>query len=120
MTTQSRPVNRVLLKNIRRRLQDILSVLIKDYRSHEIILFGSWAHGDFSEESDIDLLIVKPSRRNRLERAWEAYRLLSPWKTHPMDIIVLTPQEVRNRLKYGDPFLKEVLRDGIVLYKKGL
>ena len=120
MTTRSQPANRTLLKQLLRRLRDVLSVLIKDYQPYQITLFGSWAQGDFSEESDIDLFIIKPSRLNRLERAWEAYRLLSPMKNHPMDIIVLTPREVRDRLKHGDPFVREMLRDGIVLYKKNL
>ena len=118
MSFQPRALTRSFIKDLHRRLGSIVPVLVKDFRAHKIILFGSWVKGDFSEESDIDLIVIKPSRRNRLERAWEAYRLLSPHKTYPMDVIVLTPQEVRERLRLGDPFLYEVVNHGVVLYEK--
>ncbi len=106
-------------QEIKTRLGRVLSILIKDYRPHKIILFGSWVNGDFREESDIDLLIIKPTSRNRLERAWEVYRLLSPGKNHPMDVIVLTPDEISDRLALSDPFINEVLKNGILLFEDG-
>ena len=108
-----------LRAELQRRLGEILSVLVKGYKPKRVTLFGSWAKGDFTEESDIDLLIVKSTRKNRLERAWEVSRLLSHKKNHPMDVIVLTPAEIRKRLKAGDPFIQEVERDGIILYQDG-
>ena len=43
--------------------------------------------------------------------------LLSPKKAHPMDVIVLTPREVQERLTRKDPFTQEVMKDGVVLYE---
>lgn len=118
MNPLSRPLSRDFLVILHQRIRPILSVLIKSYRPRKIILFGSWVKGDFSEESDIDLLIIKSSPKNRLERAWEVYHLLSPQKAYPMDVIVLTPQELQERLVFEDPFIHEVLKNGIVLYEE--
>lgn len=35
-----------------------------------------------------------------------------------MDIIVRTPQEIANRLKNGDFFIKDILENGKILYER--
>ena len=35
----------------------------------------------------------------------------------PVDLIVRTPQTVRQRLEMGDDFIREILDEGIVLYE---
>ncbi|MDI6840750.1 MAG: nucleotidyltransferase domain-containing protein [bacterium] len=43
------------IKNI---LKEVVNRLIKEYKSEKIILFGSYAHGSYTKDSDIDLLVV--------------------------------------------------------------
>jgi predicted nucleotidyltransferase len=81
------------------------------------MLFGSYAYGNPRPDSDIDLLIIKETSERFIDRWVTVRRLLSdPQRTVPLETIVLTPQEVSNRLLMGDQFLAEIIRRGEVLY----
>ncbi|RMF90047.1 MAG: nucleotidyltransferase domain-containing protein [Methanobacteriota archaeon] len=93
----------------------IAEVLIKRYRPEKIILFGSYAYGTPTEESDIDLLIVKETDKPFHKRWSEVCSLVSNIvKTIPFSPIVITPVELKNRLERGDDFFEEILKKGKV------
>jgi len=85
--------------------------------AEQVILFGSYARGDATEKSDVDLLIIAESDLPRFKRSRELYKLLKP---HPfaMDIIVYTPQEIENGKKTDVSFVSTVLKEGKTLYVK--
>ena len=66
--------------------------------AERVILFGSYARGDATEHSDVDLMIIAESDLPRFKRSRELYKLFKP---HPfaMDIIVYTPQEIEKGKK---------------------
>jgi predicted nucleotidyltransferase len=79
-----------------------------------IILFGSFARGDYGTRSDLDLLVVfKESGKSMRERLGELLRF-SP--AYPTDFIPVTQCEVDARLAEGDPFLRQAMAEGVVLY----
>lgn len=90
---------------------------IKPYRPKKIILFGSYAWGKPSKASDVDLFVIKDSRKLKHRRITDVERLLGD-ASFPMDILVYTPAEVRARLKLGDFFVTRVINEGKVLYEK--
>jgi predicted nucleotidyltransferase len=96
-------------------MERIVEQLIREYRPEKIILFGSLAKGEFNEGTDIDLFIIKkdvPSLgvdRIRQLDSLIKYRLAT-------DFIVYRPEEVEERLRLGDPFIKSILTEGRVLY----
>lgn len=57
-------------------LLGIVNKIIKDYHPDKIILFGSFAKGNPRPESDIDLLIIKETKKRRVDRFVEVKRLL--------------------------------------------
>lgn len=68
-------------------------------------------------ESDLDLLIIKDTSERFIDRRVVVRRLLSdPKRLRPLDVFVLTPQEVATRLASGDQFIAEILQTGRVLY----
>jgi predicted nucleotidyltransferase len=98
-------------------IQDILGKLLASYSPQKVILFGSYAYGNPQPDSDIDLLVVKETSERFIDRWVTVRRLLSdPRRTLPLEVIVLTPQEVSKRLDIGDQFLAEILERGKVLY----
>ena len=98
---------------------EMLVEQLKAYAPQKIILFGSCARGDFSDESDIDMLIIKESDKLRPARATEVYRLLrSLRRTIPFEPLVYTPVELERSLAMGDPFIEDVLSEGKVLYER--
>ena len=80
----------------------------------KIILFGSFARGDYGVRSDLDLLVVLAhSDRPARERLTEFLDYASPY---PTDMLLLTQAELAARLAEDDPFLKRALSEGIQLY----
>ncbi|MGZ8532701.1 MAG: nucleotidyltransferase domain-containing protein [Candidatus Binatia bacterium] len=96
-------------------LTEIAQKVVQAYRPKNIILFGSYAYGKPTSDSDLDLLIVMESRDRPAERIRKVSDLFDP-RPLPMDFIVLTPSEVRQRLNGFDPFLEEVIEKGQMLY----
>ena len=96
-------------------LQEIAQKVVHTFRPKNIILFGSYAYGKPTPDSDLDLLIVMESRDRPAERIRKLSDLFDP-RPLPMDFIVLTPGEMRQRLSGFDPFLEEVLAKGQMLY----
>jgi predicted nucleotidyltransferase len=79
-----------------------------------MIVFGSVANRTANEDSDLDLIVVKESDEDRLIRSVKA-RLALKGSRVPIDIIVYTPEEFKERLtsKYSLP--SEALATGRVV-----
>lgn len=81
----------------------------------EKFIFGSMAGGKISPDSDLDILIIKNTRKKRGgDRIREVWSLLS--KGYTADIFVYRPSEFNRLLKIGDPFLREIVQKGKLLY----
>lgn len=79
-----------------------------------ILLFGSFARGDYGVRSDLDLLIiVKKSAESQPERI---QRFLEHAPAYPTDMLVYTDEELRSRVSGKDPFLARILRESIQLW----
>src|SRR5262245_48916672 len=81
----------------------------------KIILFGSHAYGTPHDDSDVDILVVMPTR-NQIDQAVRIR--LAVTAPFPMDLLVRTPHYLAKRLNLGDSFLREVVSRGRVLYEK--
>lgn len=100
-----------------RTIDDIRERLIAEYDPDRIILFGSAAQGTSRRGSDIDLMIVKETDKRPLDRRIEVETLLSD-RMIPVDVLVYTPDEVRQLYSLGSPFVEEVVETGRVLYMR--
>ena len=91
--------------------------LRQTYHPTQVILFGSYAYGHPTRDSDIDLLIIKETGKSFYERMFEVRKLVSPVvRGYPFDPIVITPRELEQRLARGDQFLKEIVTKGKRVY----
>ena len=99
-------------------LREIAQKVVRAFRPKNIILFGSYAYGKPTSDSDLDLLVIMETRDRPAERIRKVSDLFDP-RPLPMDFIVLTPSEIRHRLSGFDPFLEEVLEKGQSLYGSG-
>ena len=89
--------------------------IVENYRPQKIILFGSFAWGRPTKDSDIDFFVLKKTAKSRRERHLEVGKILLDRKL-PLDVLVYTPQEVRERLRLGDFFVKNIIEKGKSLY----
>lgn len=97
-------------------LNRIVEVIKRDYKPERIILFGSLADEKVHEWSDIDLLIVKKTRKRPIERCLEVCRLIRP-KTG-IDLFIYTPEEYERLIDERFSFLIDILKMGKILYEK--
>lgn len=108
-----------LPSNIEVILREIVERLVATYKPEEIILFGSYAYGHPDSASDLDLLIIKDDSETLYRRTVHVRRLLrDPQRLVPIELLILTPQEVSERLKLGDQFIADILARGKVLYER--
>lgn len=103
------PVARALPLAVRR--------IVESLHPEKIILFGSYAYGKPTPDSDVDLLVVFDTLVTRTERFLAVSELLSP-RPFPVDILVRTSQEITTAISKGDFFIREIVAQGKLLYER--
>lgn len=89
--------------------------IVAAFKPDKIILFGSRAYGKPRADSDIDLLVVMPYEGS--SRA-QAVRISNHLQTlTPIDLLVRTAEEIRERIRIGDQFIREIVARGKILYE---
>jgi predicted nucleotidyltransferase len=103
------------ITEMEREFAGIRRQIIEKIDPDRIMLFGSLARKDVSRSSDIDILIIKKTRKSFKKRMCELYDKIDyRW---PTEMLCYTPAEIQ-RLKGKNMFLKNVLREGLVVYEK--
>ncbi len=106
-------------------LRRIVEVIVREIDPDRIILFGSRARGDYREDSDYDILVLKEGIRPEDRRPLQRRIMRALWREDiyslaAVDVIV---QDVGrfNRLK-NERYLVyyAISREGIVVYEKVL
>ena len=80
-----------------------------------IVLFGSVARGEFTEKSDIDVLIVYKDKNVKKEIDYLIDKLLDTYDVHIIPVF-LTEKEIRERIKIFDNFIINLINEGRLLY----
>jgi predicted nucleotidyltransferase len=101
----------------RSAIRSVVNRIAERFDPERIILFGSYAYGRPTPDSDVDLLVVLQTDERPRAKQLEIARALSP---HPfgMDILVRTPAQLKKRIAMGDYFLREITAKGQVLYER--
>ncbi|MHB1354446.1 MAG: nucleotidyltransferase domain-containing protein [Anaerolineae bacterium] len=93
----------------------VVQAIAERFAPQQIVLFGSYAARTERPESDVDLLIIIETDRREIEVALDIRRWLQP--QFALDLVVITPERLKQRISWGDSFLREILHKGIVLYE---
>lgn len=102
-----------------KELKKLKKNIVEQYKPEKIILFGSLAWGKFGPDSDIDLFVVKKTKKRFGERIDEVNIIANRAGIEsPKDIIVLTPSEFKTRIRLNDFFIQDIASKGKVLYEK--
>jgi predicted nucleotidyltransferase len=97
----------------------LVRCIVRAVRPEKVLLFGSRARGEGRADSDIDLLVIKKTRRPRPERAIPIYAALARLNL-PVDaeVMVYTPAEAAQWSEVRQALVTTALREGKVLYEK--
>ena len=101
-----------------RQIEELSRRIAAEFQPQRIFLFGSYAWGQPTPDSDVDLLIVMPFDGKSVAKSVEMRLKVRP--PFPVDLLVRTPDKVRERLSLGDPFIRSILEEGKVLYEADL
>src|SRR3972149_2319683 len=102
---------------VSQEIERIVKQIAEGDRPLKVILFGSYAYGEPTEDSDIDLLIVKETSERFIDR-WVTVRELiaDPERRIAVEPIVVTSEELGRRLAGGGEFFQEIVARGKLLY----
>ncbi|MCM2358023.1 MAG: nucleotidyltransferase domain-containing protein [Geobacteraceae bacterium] len=100
----------VALKDI----QKFAAEVAREFSPEKVILFGSYATGNARAESDVDLLVIMPGEVSGARLAADIIIRLKP--TLPIELIVRSSRQIRERLAMNDFFLREIMTTGKELY----
>lgn len=102
-------------------LKPLIVERLKPLNPDKIILFGSYAYGTPTEESDIDLFLLKDLPKEQIRdfrlEAREKLRDLIFERHLGIDIVADSMERVKNRIQIvKDQFYEEILTKGKTLY----
>jgi len=105
-----------MTNDVKTRLAGVADKLRLEYGAESVILFGSYAEGTQSRDSDVDLLVTAPTEERFFHRMATARRVIRDARGGlPVAPIVLTPLEMKNKIESKDPFILGILEKGIAL-----
>lgn len=96
-------------------IDQVVEQIVEKFKPQKIILFGSYARGNPRPESDVDMLVVMDTPLKDVQQAIQICQQIQ--YRFGLDLIVHTPKYLAERVKMGDWFLRDVLKEGKVLYE---
>ncbi len=102
------------MKVKRQQIRRVCDQIVRLFKPQRIVLFGSYAYGKPTKDSDVDLLVVMPFEGKGFRKAAEIHTRIDI--NFPLDLLVRSPEEMNRRLALGDFFLREITEKGRLLY----
>lgn len=85
------------------------------FHPDKVILFGSHAAGTPTPDSDVDIAVIMDTQRKPF---WQSVEILQAvHRKFPVDLIVKTPADFERRRQWGDPFVRDIVEHGVVMYE---
>jgi uncharacterized protein len=100
-------------------LNQLVTLLVDAVHPRKIILFGSYARGEQTRDSDLDVTVIMDAVHDRVDEMVRLRRVLAPIKM-PIDVLVYSEHDVRERGRWLGTALRDALQEGLVLYGEGL
>ena len=98
-----------------KQIQSYADEVARRFQPESIILFGSYASGCATPDSDVDLLVIMrhvgrpPEQAAKIRDAVRA--------PFALDLLVRSPERLRERLAMNDCFLREIVAHGRPLHE---
>lgn len=116
--TQIMPAQALSLSQRRKQIRLVCDAIVNEFHPEKIVLFGSYAYGRPGPDSDVDLLVMMPFEGSPFRQAAVILgHVVRTVGVLPMDLLVRTPDQVRERLQIGDGFMREISERGKVMYE---
>jgi predicted nucleotidyltransferase len=102
---------------ISEQIEVLKNTLKKKFAVKQILVFGSYAYGAPNEESDIDLCVITDlDDRRKIDIIREIRRELIDLISNPLDILVYSEKEFKERAGLSSTLEHKILTNGIKVY----
>ena len=98
------------------KIKSSFTSVLEDGRAQRAIVFGSYGRGNADEYSDIDLVIIKETDIPFLDR-FRDFDGLFRVTPKALQVLVYTPGEFNDMRDRGNPFILNVIEDGVIIYE---
>jgi len=99
----------------RKAIQQYCDAIAAAFQPRKIILFGSYAYGTPTEDSDVDVMVVMPRKRFRRDLDFRI-RTKVP-ASFPVDVLVEPDHRLEARIADRECFILEIMSRGKVMYE---
>ncbi len=99
----------------REEIQATCNDIVREFTPLQVILFGSYAYGTPTEDSDVDLLVVMDIPKSEFRSKAVEIQQRIPHRFR-LDLVVRSPEEIAYRVSYNDWFLRDITEKGDFLY----
>ena len=99
----------------RQEIQATCDDIVRQFAPLQVILFGSYAYGTPTEDSDVDMLVVMDIPKSEFRNKAVEIQQHIP-RRFSMDLWVRSPEEIAYRVSYNDWFLRDITEKGEVLH----
>jgi len=96
-------------------IRQMTNRIVERFKPQKVILFGSYARGDVTPDSDLDFLVVMPFTGSRLKLCVELRKVLFGFGV-PKDVMLLTPEELERYKDLPGTIAYPAVHEGRVLY----
>ncbi len=98
------------------KIRDLCDHIVREFHPERIILFGSYASGRSTPDSDVDLLVILDFEGKSFWQSLEILNRTNP--RFPIDLLARRPDDTERRYREGDPLIRDALDRGKVLYER--
>ena len=98
-------------------LQKALDTIIRVADPDKVILFGSWARGEETPDSDYDLLVLKNGVKHRRKLAQKIHSNFHDVGA-PFDILVYETDKFEEIKNYPFKIYYDIDKEGVIIYEK--
>lgn len=96
-------------------VERVVKVIAEAIHPQKIILFGSRATGTARPDSDLDLVVIYAGEKSKRQVKLDIHRLMEP-ESFPMDLFVLSPEEMQRQRHVANTLAREVAERGVTVY----
>ena len=99
-------------------IDKLIEEIVVGYAPDKVYLFGSYALGTQTNDSDIDLFIIKNTSKRKIERNRDVRKCIKNYLASGMDIFIFTPLEIQQGLEQVVNIGKEATATGKLVYER--
>lgn len=99
-------------------ITEVARLVGRKFKAEQVILFGSYARQQATDDSDVDLLVITEGEAPRVKLGVEMRRAVAHFHPMPLDLVLRSRASVEQWRSVPYTLIHEAIREGSVLYDR--